>query len=81
MPYPGFQSINMSTNEANSHYNALQVDLNSQIRTLTMRAYYTLSHTVDPTLGKRSMQLMAEQVMPRVNAAIAKAIPARAVVR
>jgi hypothetical protein len=51
LPYPGFQSINMSTNEANSHYNALQVDLNSQIRTLTMRAYYTLSRTVDPTTG------------------------------
>ena len=32
LPYPGFQSINMSTNEANSHYNALQVDLNSQIQ-------------------------------------------------
>ena len=27
---------------------------------------------VDPALGKRSMQLMAEQVMPRVNAAIGK---------
>jgi len=27
---------------------------------------------VDPRLEKRSMQLMAEQVMPRVNAAIAK---------
>jgi hypothetical protein len=51
LPYPGFQSIDMSTNEANSHYNSLQVDLNSQIRTLTMRAYYTLSRTVDPTLG------------------------------
>jgi hypothetical protein len=25
---------------------------------------------VDPALSKRSMQLMAEQVMPRVNAAI-----------
>ena len=25
---------------------------------------------VDPALGKRSMQLMAEEVMPRVNAAI-----------
>jgi hypothetical protein len=51
LPYAGFQSINMSTNEANSHYNSLQVDLNSQIRTLTLRAYYTLSRTVDPTLG------------------------------
>ena len=27
---------------------------------------------VDPRLAKRSMQLMAEEVMPRVNAAIAK---------
>ena len=27
---------------------------------------------VDPQLAKRSMQLMAEQVMPRVNAAIGK---------
>jgi alkanesulfonate monooxygenase SsuD/methylene tetrahydromethanopterin reductase-like flavin-dependent oxidoreductase (luciferase family) len=30
---------------------------------------------VDPKLAKRSMQLMAEQVMPRVNAAIAKEKP------
>jgi hypothetical protein len=35
---------------------------------------------VDPALAKRSMQLMAEQVMPRVNAAIgksAKNLPAK----
>ena len=51
LPYPGFNSIDMSTNEANSHYNSLQVDLNSRIRTLTLRAFYTLSRTVDPTLG------------------------------
>jgi alkanesulfonate monooxygenase SsuD/methylene tetrahydromethanopterin reductase-like flavin-dependent oxidoreductase (luciferase family) len=31
---------------------------------------------VDPELAKRSMQLMAEQVMPRVNAAIGKAAAA-----
>jgi alkanesulfonate monooxygenase SsuD/methylene tetrahydromethanopterin reductase-like flavin-dependent oxidoreductase (luciferase family) len=30
----------------------------------------------DPALGKRSMQLMAEQVMPRVNTAIAKSAAA-----
>ena len=30
----------------------------------------------DPALGKRSMQLMAEQVMPRVNAAIGKSAAA-----
>ena len=51
LPYPGFNSIDMSTNEANSHYNSLQIDLNSRIRTLTLRAFYTLSRTVDPTLG------------------------------
>jgi hypothetical protein len=27
---------------------------------------------VDPKLGRRSMELMAHEVMPRVNAAIAK---------
>jgi hypothetical protein len=31
---------------------------------------------VDPTLAKRSMQLMAEQVMPRVNATISKSAAA-----
>lgn len=31
---------------------------------------------VDPALGQRSMQLMAEQVMPRVNAAIARSASA-----
>jgi len=31
---------------------------------------YCCHDWIDPTLGKRSMQLMAEQVMPRLNAAI-----------
>jgi alkanesulfonate monooxygenase SsuD/methylene tetrahydromethanopterin reductase-like flavin-dependent oxidoreductase (luciferase family) len=31
---------------------------------------YACHDWMDPALGKRSMQLMAEQVMPRVNAAI-----------
>ena len=31
---------------------------------------YACHDWVDPALAKRSMQLMAEQVMPRVNAAI-----------
>jgi alkanesulfonate monooxygenase SsuD/methylene tetrahydromethanopterin reductase-like flavin-dependent oxidoreductase (luciferase family) len=31
---------------------------------------------VDPALNKRSMQLMAEEVMPRVNAAIGKSTAA-----
>jgi alkanesulfonate monooxygenase SsuD/methylene tetrahydromethanopterin reductase-like flavin-dependent oxidoreductase (luciferase family) len=33
---------------------------------------------VDPALGKRSMQLLAEQVMPRVNEAIGKKTSAAA---
>ena len=32
---------------------------------------------VDPALARRSMQLMAEEVMPRVNAAIGKGKPRR----
>jgi len=51
LPYPGFHSIDLSTNEANSHYNSLQVDVNSKMRDLTLRAFYTLSRTTDPTLG------------------------------
>jgi alkanesulfonate monooxygenase SsuD/methylene tetrahydromethanopterin reductase-like flavin-dependent oxidoreductase (luciferase family) len=34
--------------------------------------YYACQDWVDPALGRRSMELMAEQVMPRVNAAIGK---------
>ncbi|HEY6385421.1 MAG TPA: TonB-dependent receptor [Candidatus Acidoferrum sp.] len=50
LPYPGFNSITLSENEANTHYNGLQMDLNSQLsRDLTLRAFYTLSHAVDPT--------------------------------
>jgi Carboxypeptidase regulatory-like domain len=52
LPFPGFNSIRLSTNEANSHYNGLQLDLSSQIaRDLTLRAFYTYSQTIDPTTG------------------------------
>src|ERR1700759_272745 len=52
LPYPGFHSIDLATNEANVHYNGLQFDLSSQVgHDLTLRAFYTLSHTVDPTTG------------------------------
>src|SRR3984957_10798320 len=48
LPYPGFHSVDLSTNEANSHYNSLQVDLSSQVgRDLNLRAFYTLSRTID----------------------------------
>ncbi len=58
LPYVGFNSIALSENEANTHYNGLQMDLNSQIgRDLTLRAIYTLSHAVDPTNGNGGQDL------------------------
>jgi len=50
LAYSGFTSINLSENEANTHYNGLQIDLNSQLgHDLNLRAFYTLSKAVDPT--------------------------------
>jgi len=50
LPYPGFNSITLSENEANTKYNGLQMDLNSQLsHDLTLRAFYTLSRADDPT--------------------------------
>jgi Carboxypeptidase regulatory-like domain len=50
LPYPGFTNITLSENEANTHYNGLQVDFNSQIgRDLNLRAFYTYSKAIDPT--------------------------------
>ena len=52
--YPGFHSINFSTNQASSHYNGLQVDLNSQVgRDLSLRAFYTLSRAIDSAADSR----------------------------
>jgi hypothetical protein len=52
--YPGFHSINMSTDQANSHYNGLQVDLNSQVgRDLFLRAFYTYSRSIDSAADSR----------------------------
>lgn len=52
IPFSGYQSIRLSTNEANSHYNGLQLDVNSQVgRDLYLRAFYTYSKTIDPGTG------------------------------
>jgi hypothetical protein len=52
LPFPGFHSIRLSTNEANSHYHGLQLDVNSQVgRDLFLRAFYTYSKTIDPGTG------------------------------
>jgi len=57
LPYPGFSTINLSNNEANTHYNGLQLDLNSQLgRDLNLRAFYTLSRTIDPGAGSNGGQ-------------------------
>jgi hypothetical protein len=52
LPYSGFHSIRLTATEANTHYNALQIDLNSQVgRDLQLRAFYTLSRAEDPSNG------------------------------
>jgi Carboxypeptidase regulatory-like domain len=52
LPYPGFNSIRLTATEANTHYNGLQIDLNSQVgRDLQLRAFYTLSRAEDPSNG------------------------------
>ncbi len=50
VPYLGFHSLKMARNEANSHYNGLQVDFHSQAsRDLFFQAAYTLSRAIDPS--------------------------------
>jgi hypothetical protein len=57
LPYPGFHSIRLAANEANTHYNGLQMDLNSRLgRDLNLRAFYTLSRTIDPGTGSNGGQ-------------------------
>ena len=49
VPYLGFNSIRMSENAMNSHYNGLQVNFHSQIsKDLTLQAVYTYSKAWDP---------------------------------
>jgi hypothetical protein len=57
LPYPGFNSVKFAENEANTHYNGLQIDVNSQLgRDLNLRAFYTLSRTIDPGTGSNGGQ-------------------------
>ena len=52
--YSGFNSIVMSTNQANSHYHGLQADLNSQVgKDLQLRAFYTYSRAIDSAADSR----------------------------
>jgi hypothetical protein len=57
LPFPGFRSVRLSTNEANSHYNGLQLDVTSQVgHDLFLRAFYTYSKTIDPGTGSNGGQ-------------------------
>ncbi len=50
--YPGFHSIRLSTDEANSHYNSLQASVRGHVaRDLEIQAGWTFSKAVDPTTG------------------------------
>jgi carboxypeptidase family protein len=52
LPFTGFRSIRLTSAGGNSHYNGLQMDLNSQVgRDLQLRAFYTLSRAEDPSNG------------------------------
>jgi len=52
LPFTGFRSIRLTAAEANTHYNGLQIDVNSQVgRDLQLRAFYTLSRAIDPSNG------------------------------
>jgi hypothetical protein len=60
LPYKGFRHLNMAQNEATGHYNSLQIDLNSQFsKDLQLRAYYTLSRSIDPSTGGSGQDLNA----------------------
>jgi Carboxypeptidase regulatory-like domain len=49
VPYQGFNSIKMSEDVQNSHYNGFQAEIHSQVRRdLTLQAAYTYSKAYDP---------------------------------
>ncbi len=49
VPYLGFNSIKLSEDVQNSHYNGFQAELHSQLRRdLSVQAAYTLSRAIDP---------------------------------
>jgi hypothetical protein len=58
LPYKGFRTLAMANNEANGHYDSLQIDLNSQFsKDLQLRAYYTLSRSIDSSVGGSGQDL------------------------
>jgi hypothetical protein len=57
LTYPGFTQITQSENEANSRYNAMQVDLNSQVKDVQLRVLYTYSRAIDASTSGTSGDL------------------------
>jgi len=54
-PYPGYGSIELYNNAANSRYNSLQATVNSRLRNdLMFQAAYTYSSSIDPSSGNGS---------------------------
>jgi hypothetical protein len=55
LAYPGFGGIRMSEDEANSHYNALQLEVRSNLsRKLQLQVGYTYSRATDATTSNGS---------------------------
>ncbi len=58
VPYSGFGSIKVSEDAENSHYNSLQIELRSQIRSdFTIQAAYTYAKSMDPVFGTNNGDL------------------------
>jgi hypothetical protein len=54
--YPGFQSIKMSEDVQNSHYNGFQAELHTQVRRdLSLQAAYTYSKAYDPATSSNGV--------------------------
>jgi hypothetical protein len=55
LTYPGYGGIRLGYDEANSHYNSLQVDLHGNVRRdLQLQVGYTYAHAVDASTGNGS---------------------------
>ena len=52
LPYLGFRSLRLAQNEAEGHYNSIQVNLHANVhRDLELQFGYTLSRAIDPNTG------------------------------
>ena len=55
LAFPGYGGIRMAQNEANAHYNSLQIDVHGQMtKALQLQAGYTYSKSIDATTSNGS---------------------------